>query len=103
MDPVNKWIWTVVIFMAALIITIGWKAGAGTYEMVVMPSSLLKDHDIIYILDTKNGEVKARPWDHNEFRGKSAANMNKIFYKWETIKPKNMRRWDHNTQSYRTY
>lgn len=60
MDPVNKWLTTVILFMVALLFVIGWKAGAGRYEFAVQSSSILKNHSVVYVLDTTDGNVKAR-------------------------------------------
>lgn len=103
MDPVNKWLWTIIVFMSALIIVVGWKAGSGRYEMEVVYSSTLENHDVIYVLDTKNGNIKARPWSHDEFKGKTGSNAGKVLKKWKLIKSKTKRQWNHRTGKYEEY
>lgn len=85
MDPVNKWLWTIVAFMTALIIVISIKAGSGTYEMVVMPSKVLSNHDVVYVLNTKSGEIRARAWGHDGLRFISGSSAGKISKRWVTI------------------
>jgi hypothetical protein len=58
MDPVNKWLTTIILFMIALLIVIGWKAGSGRYELSVVPG--LEGFATVYVLDTKDGEVRAQ-------------------------------------------
>ena len=59
MDPVNKWMTSIICIFIALLIAIVWKAGAGRYEMVVMPSQY-DNHQVIYVLDTKSGDVEGK-------------------------------------------
>jgi hypothetical protein len=65
MDPVNKWITVVIIFMAAVLIVL-WKAQTGSYEFVVQKSTLLENHSVVYVLDKKSGEVQAKLVDETE-------------------------------------
>lgn len=74
MDPVNKWLTVIVLFMIALLITIGWKAGAGRYEFVVTDSTLYDKHVVVHVLDTKDGEVYSKIVDENNLRSGSRAN-----------------------------
>lgn len=60
MDPVNKWLLTVILFMAATLAVIGWKAGSGRYEMAVAPSAVIEGHYVVSVLDTKDGEVHSK-------------------------------------------
>jgi hypothetical protein len=61
MDPVNKWLLTVIIFMAAMLGLLWNVAGAGRYEMTVVAST--GNYATVYVLDTKDGEVKAQVLD----------------------------------------
>ena len=66
MDPVNKWLTTVIFFMIAVLVVMWHVAGAGRYELAIEESTLFKNHAVVYILDTKNGEVKAQLVDEND-------------------------------------
>ncbi len=60
MDPINKWLTVIIGFMLALLIIISWKAGSGRYEFSVQKSTLFSNHAVVYVLDTKNGDVRAK-------------------------------------------
>lgn len=60
MDPVNKWLSVIILFMVALLIVIWHSSGAGRYEMTVMPSSTYAKHYVIFVLDTKDGNVNGK-------------------------------------------
>lgn len=66
MDPVNKWLLTVISFMVGILFVMWHVAGAGRYEFAVERSSLFDKHAVVYVLDTKGGEVKARLFDEND-------------------------------------
>jgi hypothetical protein len=66
MDPVNKWLVTIIIMFTVLIATIGWKSGSGRYEMTVMPSQY-DNHQTIYVLDTRSGDVEAKLQSADDF------------------------------------
>ncbi len=104
MDPVNKWLWTIILFMTTLIIVISFKAGSGRYEMQVVHFKALKSHDLIYVLDTKNGEIRARVLDHEKFRLKTGSKAGKISKKWKLIRSENtgqrQRKWNPSTSRY---
>ncbi len=102
MDPVNKWLWTIILFMTTLIIVIGFKAGSGRYEMQVVHFKALKNHDLVYILDTKDGTIKARALDHEKFRIKTGSKAGEISKKWKPIKSENIgqRQWNPRTSRY---
>ena len=68
MDPVNKWLTVIIAFMVALIVVVSYKAGSQRYEMTIQPSSFFENHAIVYVLDTKSGEVKAQLFDENELQ-----------------------------------
>lgn len=72
MDPVNKWLCVIIAMFMALIITIGWKSGSGRYELTAVDSAY-ENHQIVYVLDTKSGEVTAtlhNQEDHFTDKGK---------------------------------
>ena len=72
MDPVNKWLCVIIGMFVALVITIGWKSGSGRYEIHAVDSAY-QNHQIVYVLDTKNGEVTAtlhNQEDHFTDKGK---------------------------------
>jgi hypothetical protein len=58
MDPVNKWLWVIIIFMGVLVFSLFKIGGEGRYDMQVMEYS--DTHDLVYLLDTKSGEIKAK-------------------------------------------
>lgn len=60
MDPVNKWLTTIILFMMAVLLLMWNVAGAGRYEFTVKESTLFDSYVVVYILDTKDGEVKAQ-------------------------------------------
>ena len=60
MDPVNKWLFTVILFMSAFLAVVGYKAGSGRYEMQVVDSQYFEKTRIVYVLDTKDGTVRAK-------------------------------------------
>ena len=66
MDPVNKWLTTIIFFMAGVLIVMWHVGGAGRYEFVVEESTLFKNHAVVYVLDTKDGDVKAQLFDEND-------------------------------------
>jgi hypothetical protein len=59
MDPVNKWLTVVILFMASMVFALWNISGSGRYTMVVETSTLLKNHAVVYVLDTKDGNVSA--------------------------------------------
>jgi len=66
MDPVNKWLMTVIFFMLGILFVM-WHVGTvGRYEFAVEKSALFANHAVVYVLDTKDGEVKAQLVDENE-------------------------------------
>jgi len=60
MDPVNKWLSVVILFMVALLCVIWGSAGVGRYELFVQPSDISSGYSTLFVLDTKNGEVHAK-------------------------------------------
>lgn len=74
MDPVNKWLTVIVLFMIALLITIGWKAGSGRYEFVVTGSTPYDKHVVVHVLDTKDGDVYSKIVDEKDLRIGSKVN-----------------------------
>jgi hypothetical protein len=66
MDPVNKWLTTVILFMAGMLFVMWHVGGAGRYEIAVEKSALFKEHAVVYVLDTKDGQVKAQLFDEND-------------------------------------
>jgi hypothetical protein len=66
MDPVNKWLTTIIFFMAAVLFVMWHSTGAGRYELAVEKSTLFENHAVVYVLDTKDGEVKAQLVDEND-------------------------------------
>jgi len=60
MDPINKWLTVIIGFMIALLIVISYKAGSGRYEFTVKKSVQFSDHAVVYVLDTKKGDVYAK-------------------------------------------
>jgi len=70
MDPVNKWLLTVICFMAGVLVVMWHVAGSGRYEFAVERSSLFDKHAVVYVLDTKDGDVKAKLFDENDLHYK---------------------------------
>ena len=66
MDPVNKWLTTVILFMAAFLAVMFYKVGSGRYEMAVQPSTIYENHAVVYVLDTKDGNVHAKLVDEED-------------------------------------
>jgi len=66
MDPINKWLTTVIFFMIAMLFVMWHIGGAERYEFAVEKSTLFSNHAVVYVLDTKDGEVKAQLVDENE-------------------------------------
>ena len=66
MDPVNKWLLTVISFMVGILAVMWHVSGSGRYEFAVERSSLFDKHAVVYVLDTKDGDVKAQLFDENE-------------------------------------
>lgn len=60
MDPVNKWLLTIISFMIAVLAVLYYTAGSGRYQMTITRSALVAGHSVVYVLDTKDGEVKAQ-------------------------------------------
>lgn len=73
MDPVNKWLFTIIVFMAAVVALLFYKAGAGRYEFAVEKSSLFQNHAVVYVLDTKDGDVHAKLVDEDDLHYKNSA------------------------------
>ena len=74
MDPVNKWLTTIIIFMAAVVIVIAWKAGSGRYDVVVEVSQTIEAHSVVYVVDTKSGAVFAKLVDENDLQHNGVTN-----------------------------
>lgn len=72
MDPVNKWLTVVILFMIAVLCVMGYKAGSSRYAFTVTKSTMFEQHAVVYILDTKNGVVKAQLFaeDDLQYNGK---------------------------------
>ncbi|KPK10634.1 MAG: hypothetical protein AMJ56_07640 [Anaerolineae bacterium SG8_19] len=68
MEPVNKWLLTVISFMIAVLVVLAWKAGSGHYEMVVRDSVLFEGRTVVYVLDTKSGDVNAIITNENDLQ-----------------------------------
>ena len=100
MDPVNKRLWTIIVFMTALIVVISYKAGSGRYEMQVVHFKALKDHDLVYILDTKSGDIKARALSHDKFKLKTGSDAGKVSERWKSVRTENIRQWNNRTGRY---
>ena len=66
MDPVNKWLLTIIAFMIGVLVVMWNVAGSGRYEFTVERSTLFDKHAVVYVLDTKDGDVKAQLFDENE-------------------------------------
>jgi len=66
MDPVNKWLTTIILLMLGVLFVM-WHVGTvGKYEFAVEKSTLFDNHAVVYVLDTKSGDVKAQLVDENE-------------------------------------
>ncbi len=64
MDPVNKWLTVVILFMASALFVF-WKVGSvSRYEMQVLSTGA--DSAVIYVLDTKEGDVHAQIVDEKK-------------------------------------
>ena len=59
MDPVNKWLTVIILFMAAVLFTMYHASGAGRYAFEVRDSQYFEKTAIVYVLDTKDGTVEA--------------------------------------------
>lgn len=80
MDPVNKWLTVIILFMVALLIVIGWKAGSGRYELEVIKGP--DGYATVYVLDTKDGDVRAQLInEHDELtnKGRPYSRPTKVF------------------------
>ena len=66
MDPVNKWLLTVISFMVGILAVMWHVSGSGRYEFAVERSTLFDKHAVVYVLDTKDGDVKAQLFDEND-------------------------------------
>ncbi len=72
MDPVNKWLLTIILFMSGVLI-VAWNIGSvGRYAFVVERSLQFPDHAVVYVLDTKKGDVKAQLFDKNDLHYKDS-------------------------------
>jgi len=62
MDVVNKWILVIILFMSALIGAMIYMngSGSGRYQMSVQLSNISDQAAVVYVLDTKTGEVQAK-------------------------------------------
>ena len=60
MDPVNKWLSVITLFMLSLLFVMWNSSGAGRYEMTVTSSSLYERHYVVFVLDTKDGDVHGK-------------------------------------------
>lgn len=80
MDPVNKWLMTVIFLMIGVLFVM-WHVGTvGRYEFAVEKSTLFDSHAVVYVLDTKDGEVRAQLVDENElhYNDKPKNNAQKV-------------------------
>jgi len=68
MDPVNKWLTVIIMFMIALLITINVKGGVGQYAFETRPSTVFSGIDVVYVLDTKSGDVYVKLIDEDELQ-----------------------------------
>lgn len=73
MDPVNKWLTVIILFMIATLYVLWSIGGSGRYAVVVQESVLFSNHAVVYVLDTKDGDVKAKLVDENDlvYNGKN--------------------------------
>jgi len=81
MDPVNKWLTVIILFMSAVLI-LAWNVGSvGRYELSVEESTLFKNHAVVYVIDTKDGSVQAKLVDENDlhYDNKVKRSPQKIF------------------------
>ena len=72
MDPITKWILTIIGMFITLIIVMALGAGAGKYSIYVTDSPY-EGYSMVYVVNTKSGEVKAklhRIEDHISKNGK---------------------------------
>lgn len=60
MDPVNKWLTVVILFMVSVVIAAVWIGGSGRYALEVRESALFENHAVVYVIDTKDGTVRAK-------------------------------------------
>jgi len=65
MDPVNKWLLVIVLFMVSLLFAIWYSSGVGRYEMLAAPSTMIGEHYVIFVLDTKDGDVYGKLVDED--------------------------------------
>ena len=84
MDPVNKWL-TTVIFLMISVLFVMWHVGSvGRYEFAVEKSSLFANHAVVYVLDTKDGQVKAQLVDENDLHHNNTIKSNpKVVLEYE--------------------
>lgn len=83
MDPVNKWLAVIILFMISVLFVLWHKGGSGQYEMVVEDSTLFANHAVVYVLDTKNGNIKAQLVDEQEllYNGKTVRTEPRLVFK----------------------
>lgn len=97
MDPVNKWLFLVAAFMIALVVALAKVGGEGRYEMKV--SSYSETHEMVYILDTKTGELKSKLVPYGEHIEKNAAGEHYSKDKWITVREKDAKDYRYSRYS----
>lgn len=65
MDPVNKWLTAFLFFGILLIVALWNSGGSGRYQMQVV-DSLMPDHDMVYVIDTKTGKIEGKLSDQKD-------------------------------------
>ena len=57
MDPVNKWLTVIILFMVGIIAMLWAKGEVGRYEFKVAESQYFEKTAVVYVLDTKEGKI----------------------------------------------
>lgn len=76
MDPVNKWLTTIIIFMIVLILAVFYTGGAQRYEFSTSSSISFPDSTVVYVLDTKTGKVYGKIVNESEMTYAEKPNRN---------------------------
>lgn len=101
MDPVNRWLTLVACFMIVVVIALFKVGGENRWQMEVMSYS--ETHDMVYVLDTKTGEIKGKLHDKNEHLalkdGQTYADKD-----WNTVReePEDKSRYRYGRKDYST-
>ena len=90
MDVVNKWLLMIGCFFTALIITLGWTSGSGKYSVYVTDSPYV-GYQMVYVVNTRSGEVKAKMHSIDEHVAKNSGKVKD--YLVDVVKDANPNKW----------